>query len=112
MAIRQGFMVEHPGDFRPAFAAAGAAGFDYVELNMEARFSRGTVDPDAVRATADEHGLDLVVHLPYTVDIGSPHAHAREGALREVEAGIDAALAFGAETGVVHARSLARPFHW
>jgi len=112
MSIRQGLMVEHPGPYRPAFEAAADAGFDYLELNMEARFSPGSVDPGAVRAAAEEHDLNLVVHLPYTVDIGSPHEHAREGAVREIESAIDTARAFGAEKGVVHARSLARPFHW
>jgi len=105
-------MVEHPGAYRPAFAAAADAGFDYVELNMEARFSRDAVDPGEVRDAAAEFGLALVVHLPYTVDLGSPHEHAREGACRELEASIDAAAAFGAEKGVVHACSEARPHAW
>ena len=105
-------MIEHGGDYRPAFAAAADAGFDYVELNMEARFSREAVDAAALREAADGRGLDLVVHLPYTVDVGSPHPPAREGACRELEASIDAAVEFGAEKGVLHARSLARPFHW
>lgn len=112
MDVRQGFMIEHGGDYRPAFAAAAEAGFDYVELNMEARFSRETVDAATLRETAANHNLDIVVHLPYTVDIGSPHEPAREGACRELEASIDAAVEFGAEKGVLHARSLARPFHW
>ena len=66
-------MIEHGGDYPPAFAAAADAGFDYVELNVEARFSRDAVDTGAVRAAAADHGLDLIIHLPYTVDIGSPH---------------------------------------
>ena len=112
MPVHQGFVVEHQGDYRPAFAAAADAGFDYVELNMEARFSRGSVDPAAVRGAASDHGLDLAVHLPYSVDVGSPHEHAREGACRELEASLDAAAAFGADTAVFHAHSSVRPSHW
>jgi sugar phosphate isomerase/epimerase len=112
MDVRQGFMIEHGVDYRPAFAAAADAGFDYVELNMEARFSRDAVDTGAIRELAVDHGLDVVVHLPYTVDIGSPHEPAREGACRELEASVDAAAEFGAGKAVLHARSLARPFHW
>jgi len=112
MPVEQGFTIEHPGDYRPAFAAAAEAGFGFVELNMEARFSRDAVDPAAVREAAGEHGLDLIVHLAYSVDAGSPHEHAREGACRELEAGIDAAAAFGAEKAVVHAHASVRPAHW
>ncbi len=56
-------MIEHDGDYRPALAAAADAGFDHVELNMEKRFSRDAVDPGAVGAAADAHGLDVVAHL-------------------------------------------------
>jgi len=105
-------MIEHGGDYRPAFAAAADAGFDYVELNVEARFSRDAVDTGAVRAAAADHGLDLIVHLPYTVDIGSPHELARKGTCRKLEASIDAAAGFGAERAVLHAQSFARPFRW
>lgn len=112
MSIDQGFVVEQKGEYQSAFAAAADAGFDYVELNMEARFSRNAVDPAVVRDTAADYGLYLVVYLPYTVDIGSPHNHARNGACRELEACIDTAAEFGAETVVVHAQSSARHHHW
>lgn len=112
MPVEQGFIVEHPGDYRPAFAEAADAGFEYVEANMEARFSRDAVDPAAVRDAATTNGLDLVVHLPYAVDMGSPHEHAREGACRELEASLDTAAAFGAETAVLHAHSSVRSHHW
>jgi sugar phosphate isomerase/epimerase len=112
MQVSQGFMVEHREDYRPAFAAAREAGFDHVELNMEARFSRDAIDASAVRAAAAEHGLDVVVHLPFTVDIGSPFPEARAGACRELEAHIDVAAELDARRAVLHARSFARPFHW
>lgn len=89
MSIDQGFVVERSGEYQSAFATAVDAGFDYVKLNMEARFSRNIVDPAVFDDSAADYDLDLVVHLPYTVDIGSPHDHARNGACREFEACID-----------------------
>jgi sugar phosphate isomerase/epimerase len=53
-----------------------------------------------------------VVHLPYKLDIGSPHNHARAGACRELESYLDIANKLGAETAVVHADSAAQPKHW
>jgi sugar phosphate isomerase/epimerase len=91
---------------------AATLGFDYVEVNMEARFSRDAIDPQELRETATEHGLDLVVHLPYSVDLGSPHEHAREGACRELEACLDTATEFGATKAVFHAHASVRPTHW
>ncbi len=89
-------------------AAAFAAdhGFDFLELNMENAYRQARLDPAAVRATADDHDLDLLAHLPYRVDPGSPHDHARDGACRELEAAVDAAAEAGVEKAVFHATSL------
>ena len=112
MQVRQGFMVEHRGNYRPAFEAVGDAGFDHVELNMGARFSRDAIDPPSVRTAAAENDLDVVVHLPFTVDIGSLHPEVRAGACGELEACIDVAAELEARRAVLHARSFGRPFHW
>lgn len=112
MTVRQGFNVEGDADPEAAFAFAADRGFDFVELNMENGFHRNRIDVDAVRSLAAERDLDLVVHLPYRLDPGSPHGHARDGACRELEAAIDAAADLGAETGVVHATSRADPDDW
>lgn len=112
MAVTQGCTLEHCDEYRPSFRAAADAGFEYVELNMEARFSRDAITPETVRDVATAFGLDIVVHLPYKLDIGSPHEHARTGACRELEACIDTAHRLGATTAVVHASSAARPRHW
>lgn len=112
MDVQQGFIVEYTSDPKTAFTFAAGHGFDYVELNMAYTFERRRVDPAAVRRLAAEHGLDLVVHLPYHLDPGSPHEHVRQGACREIEAAIDTAIEFGAEKGVFHATSLASPDRW
>lgn len=112
MALRHGLTVENDPDREAAFAFAADHGFEFVELNMDHAFDRTRVDPAAVRASLAAHGLDAVVHLPYRLDIGSPLAHVREGACRELEAAIDAAAAMGAEKGVVHAKTFAHPEKW
>ncbi|WP_435062984.1 sugar phosphate isomerase/epimerase family protein [Halobaculum sp. EA56] len=109
MSLRQGFTVEHGHDLDAALSFAVEAGFDFVELNMDAAFERSEVDPEAVRAALADAAVDAVVHLPYRVDPGSVHGAARDGACRELEASVDAALAMGAERGVMHATSRGHP---
>lgn len=114
MNVRQGFLVSRtgsPDEYRDAFDVA-AAEFDYVELNMEAAFHQARVDPGTVRDAAEARGIDLVAHLPYRFDMCSPHERVRDGACRELEAAVDAAVEMGAEKGVIHAHSLAEPDRW
>lgn len=112
MTVRQGFTLEGGVDTEAACAFAADHGFAFVELNMEGQFHRSRVDPDEVRETAERYGLDVVVHLPYALDPGSPHDGVRDGARRELEAAIDTAEAMGAERAVFHATTSARPYHW
>jgi sugar phosphate isomerase/epimerase len=112
MTVRQGFTVENGADAAGSFAFAAERGFDYVELNMDWTFERSRVDPDTVRDLAERHDLDLCVHLPYRLDVGSPHAYVREGSCRELEASIDAAVELGAEKGVFHASTFVRADKW
>jgi sugar phosphate isomerase/epimerase len=114
MTVRQGFMIDGACDRPLADAVAFAAdrGFDFVELNAEQGYDRRRTDPERIGALADDAGLDLVVHLPYRLDVGSPHEHVREGALRELEAGVDHAAAMGAERAVYHASSDVYPDVW
>lgn len=114
MSVRQGFMIDGACDRSLADAVAFAAdhGFDFVELNMEQGYDRGRTDPDRVGDLLDDAGLGLVAHLPYRLDVGSPHEHVREGALRELEASVDHAAAMGAERAVYHASSDVYPDIW
>jgi sugar phosphate isomerase/epimerase len=112
MSLEQGFTVEGTVGLEEAAAFAADHGFDFLELNMEHAFHRSHVDTDRVAAVLAEHGLDAVVHLPYRLDLGSPHEAVRRGACRETEAAIDAALSVGAGAGVVHATSRGDPAAW
>ena len=109
MGIRQGFVVNDHFDLETAVHFAADRGFDFLELDMEFAFPHREVDPAVVRRTAAEHGVDLVVHLPHRLDVASPHEYVRTGACRELEAAIDTAIQFGAETGVYHAATFAHP---
>lgn len=114
MTVRQGFVIDAACD-RPlgdAVAFAAEHGFDFVELNAEQGYGRRQVDPERIRAVTERAGVDLVVHLPYRLDVGSPHEHVREGALRELEASVDCAAAMGADRGVYHAASAVLPAVW
>jgi len=105
-------MADPTTTFEEAAAFAAEHGFDFLELNMENAYRRDRLDAATVRETADEHGLDLLAHLPYRVDPGSPHDHAREGACRELEAAIDAAATAGVEKAVFHATSFVPGEEW
>jgi sugar phosphate isomerase/epimerase len=112
MPIRQGFTVENGADTEATFAFAADRGFEFLELNMDHQFDRRRVDVAAVRDLAETYGLDLLVHLPYRLDIGTPLAHVREGSCRELEASIDTAVELGAEAGVYHAQTRVRASKW
>lgn len=99
-------MVEVDHDVDAALAAAAERGFDFVEVNAEGA-GHAARDPADVREAAASAGVDLVVHLPYHLDVGSPHEHVRDGACRQLEAAIDAALGMGVDRGVFHATTFA-----
>jgi sugar phosphate isomerase/epimerase len=112
MPIRQGFTVENGADTEAAFRFAAERGFEFLELNMDHQFDRRRVDTAAVRELAETYELDLLVHLPYRVDVGTPLEHVREGSCRELEASIDTAVEMGAEKGVYHAQTRVRASKW
>lgn len=112
MSVRQGLMVGGTYDVEEAFAFAADRDFDFVELDMEQAFPPERLEAETTGERIAEHGLEAVVHLPYRLDVGSPHEHVREGALRHVEDAIDAAVELGAEKGVVHARTRAFEHAW
>ena len=105
MDERTGFVTQIGMDREAAFDVAADLGFDFVEVMLDGPSAHRNVDPESVRESAGERALDLAVHLPFTLDVGSPHDHVREGALRELRAAIEVAAAFDAEKAVVHASS-------
>ncbi|MFW6017801.1 MAG: sugar phosphate isomerase/epimerase family protein [Halapricum sp.] len=105
MALELGFVTQTTMHYTDAFPAATAMEIDYVELLLDGHHERTTLDPDAVGDAAADHDLDLLVHLPFAFDVGSPYEHVREGAIRELSAALETAAAFDAQKAVVHASS-------
>ncbi|WP_266076974.1 sugar phosphate isomerase/epimerase family protein [Haladaptatus caseinilyticus] len=112
MDAKVGFVTQIGMEYEEAFDVAADLGFDYVELMMDGPTERRHLDPDAVRTRASECDIELAVHLPFTLDIGSPFEHVREGAIREIQPAIETASEFGATKGVLHASSNAWKPAW
>lgn len=112
MDARTGFVTQLGMAYETAFDVAEEYGFDYVELLMDGDHERRALDPEAVRAAAADRDLDLLVHLPFALDVGSAYEHVREGAIRELAAAAETAAAMGAEKGVAHADSKAWEPAW
>jgi sugar phosphate isomerase/epimerase len=69
----------------------------------------------AVHAVADAFrgsGLDLVCHLPFAVDIGSPFEPVRGGSVAELIADLDLVTKLGGEKAVFHPSSRAWDLGW
>lgn len=109
-----GFVTQLNLPFEESLAAAGDAGFDYVEVMMDGDEHRTALADrtDELRATLDGHGLDAAVHLPFPIDLGSPHDRQREGGVAELRACLDVAGELDAHTAVVHPTATAWGTAW
>ncbi|UPV99765.1 sugar phosphate isomerase/epimerase [Halorussus gelatinilyticus] len=112
MNASTGFVTQVGMDYETAFDAAAELDFDFVELLMDGDHERRRLDPAAVREAAGDRDLDLLVHLPFALDVGSAYEHVREGAIRELVAASETAAEMGAEKGVAHATSKAWSPAW
>jgi deoxyribonuclease-4 len=65
----------------------------------EIRYDGGT---DALRAAADQHGIDLYVHAPYIVNVATTNNRIRIPSRKLLQKHMDAAAAIGAKGLVVH----------
>lgn len=86
---------------------ATAEGFDFVEVFLDGRYARGRIEDrtGSMRTVLADAGVGVVVHLPFSLDPGSPFAPVREGAVTELMAGMAVAADLGAETVVLHPSS-------
>lgn len=96
-----------------SIGAAARAGFDFVEWYMDGASERTAVDVDAIAAHLANHGVGLLVHLPFLgVDLGSPRERIRRAAVDELRACLEAAADLDAEKAVAHPSSAASPPEW
>jgi sugar phosphate isomerase/epimerase len=107
MDASTGFVTQLGMDYETAFDVAEELDFDHVELLMDGDHERRNLNPEAVGEAAAARDLDLMVHLPFALDVGSTYEHVREGAIQELVAAAETAAAAGAKKGVAHADSKA-----
>jgi sugar phosphate isomerase/epimerase len=94
-------------EFSEAVVWAAEEGFEFVELLLDGPYARERTVEHAVemRQVLDRHGIGIVVHLPFTLDPGSPFTPVRNGVVEELTAGMDLASDLGADTVVFHPSS-------
>ena len=72
----------------------GRHGFDFVDLTLEPPAAEPRqIDPSAVRAALDRHGLGVVAHTAWFIPIGSPFGGVREASLAEFRRATSRSLA-------------------
>jgi sugar phosphate isomerase/epimerase len=86
--------------FEPTVRWAAEEGFDFVEPLLDGPHARGRIADGVVsmRSAPADARTDIVVHLPFAVDPGSPFAPVRDGAVDELVAGMGLAADLGTET--------------
>jgi len=114
--VRQGFTVGLGMDVAESLEWAASAGFEFVELMLDGPFARERLaERGAIGAIADAFGessLDLVCHLPFAVDIGSPFTPVRGGSVAELIASLDLVTKLGGEKAVFHPSARAWDLGW
>jgi sugar phosphate isomerase/epimerase len=108
-----GFTLPHR-DVGSTVEWAASEGFDLVEVLFDGPHARSRADAwrDPLADALDDTGLALVVHLPFSLDLGSPFGPVRDGAVRECRACLDLAADLGAEKAVFHPSSDAWDLGW
>lgn len=112
--VRRGFVTQTGMELEPSIRKADELGFDFVEGMMDGVNHRDALAEraDDIRDVADERDVALLVHLPFSLDIGSPHEHVRHGAVEELRTCIETAAGLGVEKAVLHASSEAWSGAW
>ena len=96
--------MNHPArDPLEEIAWFGRHGFDFVDLTLEPPAADpGQIDPAAMRAALDRHGLGVVAHTAWFIPTGSPFGSIREASLAEFRRALRAAHRIGATVMNVH----------
>ncbi len=81
----------------------GQHGFDFVDLTLEPPAAAPDhIDPAAVRAALDRHGLGVVAHTAWFLPFGSPFASVREACLGEFRRALRVSHQVGARVMNAH----------
>jgi sugar phosphate isomerase/epimerase len=103
-SIPRGFVTDIGVPFKKSITIAQEEEFDFIELFMEGRFTREQLieNLDTYQRHLEETDLSLVVHLPFSLDIGSPFDRIREASIAELSDCLATAARLDAEKAVVH----------
>lgn len=114
MKPRVGFVTQLPIALDRQLAFAGGAGFEFVEVLMDGPTAYRRLDDraESIRGRLADGGLDLLVHLPFPTDIGSPYPAVRTGAVTTQQRCLDVAAELGAEKAVLHPETSAWDVAW
>lgn len=113
-SLRLGFTVGLDLPFEQTIEWATEEGFEFVEILLDGPYARERIEDrsESMGTVLTDAGLDIVVHLPFAVDPGSPFTPVREGAVAEFTAGMELAADLGAEKVVFHPSSDAWNIGW
>lgn len=112
--IRTGFVTATGMAWDESIELAGELDLDFVELWQDGQNAPQNItdDTDGIQRLAEREGVDLLVHLPFPFDLGSPYEEVLAGSMDALERSIEVAVAAGAEKGVVHPVSGAYAGTW
>lgn len=114
--VRQGFTIGPGMAVTETLERADETGFSFVEFLLDGSFARERIAErgavDGLAAAVDGSALDLVCHLPFAVDIGSPFAPVRGGSVAELIADLDLVTKLGGRKAVFHPSSRAWDRGW
>lgn len=118
--MRRGFVTFEGMGYERPFQFAADHGFDHVELQMT-YVAGGTPflgreyladRRDEIVDILAETGVDLLIHLPHTMDIGAASPLIRAASVEETVENMQVAADLGAEKCVIHPVSSARARGW
>ena len=114
MNPRHGFVTQQGLDLEEQLSFAADEGFDYVEILVDGEVNVNRLDAQRsiITDALSAGDLDLVVHLPFPTDIGSPYEEIQHGAVETQKRCIETAVDLGAEKGVLHPESSAWDVAW
>ena len=103
-SIPLGFVTDIGVPFEESVTVAQQQEFDFIELFMEGRFSREKLieNIETYQDLLDETDLSVVVHLPFSLDIGSPFHRVRDASIEELSDCLATAARLDAKKAVVH----------
>jgi len=104
--------MNHPGrDVLKEIEWIAEMGFDFLDLTLEPPLADARrVNPSAIRAALQDHGLQVVGHTAYYLPLCSPFESLRRAAVEELKICLEAFAAIGASWMNLHPDRMA-PLH-